>query len=206
MGQGPQQSPSASQRPQPHQPQPQPGLSVLWELSSSWQGSHEVSEEPGESLPSATRHHSLPTRGCTTENRFRRGLEKLHSPTMGTRANHSSLKGPALSWASSAPVMGDAPVTLSFTVLAGRNTFLAANLNPSCFILSPLHLIYLQWSQRAYYCLIFSYLSCISEFYHCTPYFPPSPSSLLYTKQMQFFQAFLRSCTCRPPVGLVAHH
>lgn len=35
---------------------------------------------------------------------------------------------------------GDSTVTLSFIVLAGRNIFLAANLNPSCFLLSPLHL------------------------------------------------------------------
>lgn len=35
----------------------------------------------------------------------------------------------------------DATVTLSFTVPAGRNIFLAASLNPSYFILSPLHLI-----------------------------------------------------------------
>jgi len=36
---------------------------------------------------------------------------------------------------------GDATVNLSFTVLEGRNIFLAASLNPSCFILSLLHLI-----------------------------------------------------------------
>lgn len=36
---------------------------------------------------------------------------------------------------------GDATVTLSSPVLAGRNISLAAKLNLSCFILSPLHLI-----------------------------------------------------------------
>lgn len=35
----------------------------------------------------------------------------------------------------------DATVTLSFTVPAGRNILVAASLNPSYFILSPLHLI-----------------------------------------------------------------
>lgn len=54
---------------------------------------------------SPTRHHSLCTQGCTTENGFRQGLEKLHKSTMGTWANRSSTMDPAFTWASSSPVM-----------------------------------------------------------------------------------------------------